>query len=96
MAPGLVLLGRPARLGGGVRISANRRVQYASFALDTETSIPFANDLVMRCENCADVFASRIHVASAPNKVDGMVDVLWKDRTLTVFEVDLARFGPRI
>jgi hypothetical protein len=37
-----------------------------------------------------------IHVVPVPKKVDGMVDVLWKDRKLTVFEVDLARFGPRI
>jgi hypothetical protein len=36
-----------------------------------------------------------VHV-SAPNEVTGMVDVTWKDRTLTMFEVDVAEHGTQV
>jgi hypothetical protein len=31
---------------------------------------------------------------SARNEVDGMVDILWKDRLLTMFEVDVSEPRP--
>ena len=33
-----------------------------------------------------------VHV-SAPNVIGGMVDITWKKRTLTMFEVDVAERG---